>query len=157
MQHRTLRARLLRICFSLTCSAAVAACASSDDFGQGASDGSLQAVEQEPAIHLDVAADAEDDLTFDDGAPESADGDEASGPGQDLVLELPAEVEALALQNDGSAGGYDTDCNAVYDKCMEQSGCEYSSVCLCCIPCSLKYSRCVLGLPATGGGGVFIP
>lgn len=63
---------------------------------------------------------------------------------------------AARMKNDDGPGGYDTDCNKVYDTCMEQSGCTHSFFCLCCVPCSIKYSRCVLGLPLTRGGGIFI-
>lgn len=69
-----------------------------------------------------------------------------------IIMDL--EV-AARMKNDGGAGGYDTDCNKVYDTCMEQSGCTYSFFCICCIPCSAKYTRCVLGLPVMGGG-IFI-
>jgi hypothetical protein len=76
-----------------------------------------------------------------------------SDVGAEADLLVQEGLSSIARLNDqGGGGGYDTDCNKVYDTCMEQSGCTYSFLCVCCIPCSLKYSRCVLGLPVAGGG-----
>jgi len=38
-------------------------------------------------------------------------------------------------------------CVSEYDKCMEDHGCQHKGlICLCCIPCSVIYSRCIVGL-----------
>ncbi len=72
-------------------------------------------------------------------------------------VKVVMDLEMTARINNGRGpGAYDTNCNKVYDDCMTESGCTYSFFCICCIPCSAKYSRCVLGLPVAGGGGIFI-
>ncbi|MES2461210.1 MAG: hypothetical protein V4671_11570 [Armatimonadota bacterium] len=70
-----------------------------------------------------------------------------------VVMDLQV---ASRMKNDGGGGGYDEDCNKVYDTCMEQSGCTHSFICICCIPCSIKYSRCVLGTGIAGKGSIFM-
>jgi hypothetical protein len=60
------------------------------------------------------------------------------------VLEL--EVALRLREKDASDGGLSVNCVKVYNDCMNNHNCSGSDwFCLCCIPCSIKYSRCVAG------------
>ena len=74
-----------------------------------------------------------------------------------VKIVMDFQVSVLAKQkNDDTGGDSDPDCSKAYDSCMNASGCVNDSwFCLCCIPCSLKYTRCILGLPFGGSGGIF--
>ncbi len=52
------------------------------------------------------------------------------------------------INNGGNGFSGSKNCVAVYDECMKNHGCSDDGwICLCCVPCSIKYSKCIL----TGG------
>ena len=63
--------------------------------------------------------------------------------------------KAVHLDNSGGGGGKTcvTSCKDEYNKCLEENDCEYSFICICCVPCSLQYMGCIAGCIGVGGGG----
>lgn len=53
------------------------------------------------------------------------------------------QISFMDNSND-SDGDSSTNCVQVYDECIENHGCDTSGwFCVCCAPCSIKYSRCI--------------
>jgi len=54
-----------------------------------------------------------------------------------------------------SGWGSSSACEDVYDQCMQDHGCTYSIVCLCCLPCVVEYTGCmkkiIFNVGGTGG------
>jgi hypothetical protein len=55
----------------------------------------------------------------------------------------------------GTTGGNSpsTDCQALYEQCMQEESCTHSLVCLCCLPCVVDYAGCMRKIILKPGGG----
>jgi hypothetical protein len=70
--------------------------------------------------------------------------------------QLCTGVAAIALQNTGGGPGGQTcptDCENEYDKCMKEHDCTHSFICICCVPCSLRYMGCMASCIRKGKSG----
>lgn len=67
------------------------------------------------------------------------------------------QKEVMALKSTGDTTGTGqtcvTKCLDEYNQCKRENSCEYSIICLCCIPCSIQYSGCVAKCAWPGASG----
>ena len=54
-------------------------------------------------------------------------------------------INAILLDNQGGGGGSGArSCRQQYDDCINDLNCDDSDlICICCVPCSIAYARCV--------------
>ena len=58
------------------------------------------------------------------------------------------DIQVSYMINTGGHGvSGSRNCREVYDECLNNHNCSDGWVCLCCVPCSIKYSKCII----TGG------
>jgi hypothetical protein len=71
-----------------------------------------------------------------------------------IAVALHNNGDTLARQNIG--GGPQktcpTNCSDGYDKCLKENFCEYSILCIRCVPCSLDYGGCMAKCLGFRGG-----
>jgi hypothetical protein len=91
-------------------------------------------------------------------APSWSDLELATHAGELGWWRLAASVVAVAMQrNNGGGVTPATNCENQYEQCLLEHNCtDHSWVCICCMPCSYQYVRCMAGMVVGAGGFGFI-
>jgi hypothetical protein len=71
---------------------------------------------------------------------------------------LSASVATVAMQRDNGGGITPaTNCEDQYEQCLGEHNClSHGWFCVCCVPCSLQYMRCMSGMIVGAGGFRYI-
>lgn len=69
----------------------------------------------------------------------------------DFPTDFHKNVVVMFQDNGGGGGTTSISCKDKYDNCMEAHNCTHSTLCICCIPCSIEYMGCIKDILTSPG------